>query len=79
MGKGRETAKGSRNEKPEKREEDGEVEGKRVGKGRCQAGSGQTCLVQAGGQGKEVETESFLWVLQKGWWRWFILAMREEC
>ena len=78
MGKGRETAKGDRNEKPEKREEDGDVEGKRVGKGRCQAGSGQMCLVQAGGQEKEVETESFLWVLRKGWW-WFILAMREEC
>ena len=79
MDKGRETAKGGRNEKPEKQEKDGELECKRVGKGRVQGGSGQICLVQVGGQGKEIETESFLWVLQKGWWWWFILAISEEC
>ena len=40
MGKGRETAKGNRNEKPEKQEKDGEVACKRVGKGRFQGDSG---------------------------------------
>ena len=37
------------------------------------------CLVQVGGQGREIEIESFLWVLRKGWWWWFILAISEEC
>lgn len=58
MGRGREMAKGEKGQ-PEKREKNGRVGCRRVGKRGFQGGSGHMCLVQVRGQGKHRWKVSF--------------------